>query len=68
MNELANFRDVFRGITPYSGTPPKGFMVDFLGALTDSRFRIGFNGHPETDGDKPVGLTVPDAFDVIGTL
>jgi hypothetical protein len=54
MNDLESFRDVFRGITPYAGTPPKGFLVDFLGTLVDSRFRVGFNGNPETDGGKPV--------------
>jgi hypothetical protein len=59
MNDLANFRDVFRGITPYSGTPPKGFLVDFLGTLTDSRFRIDFNGNPENDGGSPVTTRLP---------
>src|ERR1700738_5680687 len=59
MNELKNFRDVFRGITPYSGTPPKGFLVDFLGTLTDSRFRIDFNGSPETDGGSAVTTRLP---------
>src|SRR6266851_6173489 len=59
MNELANFRDAFRGITPYFGTPPKGFLVDFLGTLTDSRFRVDFNGNPETDGGSPVTTRLP---------
>ena len=59
MNDLANFRDVFRGITPYSGTPPKGFLVDFLGTLLDSRFRLDFNGNPETDGGQPVTTRLP---------
>jgi len=59
MNELANFRDVFRGITPYSGTPPKGFLVDFLGTLIDSRFRMDFDGKPETDGGSPVTTRLP---------
>src|SRR6266850_5794395 len=59
MNELENFRDVFRGVTPYSGTPPKGFLVDFLGTLTDSRFRVDFNGNPETDGGSPVTTRLP---------
>ena len=59
MNDLENFRDVFRGITPYAGTPPKGFLVDFLGTLTDSRFRVDFNGNPETDGGSPVTTRLP---------
>ena len=59
MNELENFRDVFRGISPYSGTPPRGFLVDFLGTLTDSRFRVDFNGNPDTDGGSPVATRLP---------
>jgi hypothetical protein len=59
IDDLANFRDVFRGITPYSGTPPKGFMVDFLGTLTDSRFRLAFNGNPDSDGGRPITTRLP---------
>jgi hypothetical protein len=59
MNDLENFRDVFRGVAPYSGTPPKGFLVDFLGTLTDSRFRLDFNGNPETDGGNKVTTRLP---------
>jgi hypothetical protein len=63
VNDLANFQDVFRGITPYTGTPPKGFMVDFLGTLTDSTFRLAFGGVPETDGGKPVTTRLPTIED-----
>jgi hypothetical protein len=63
MNDLANFQDAFRGITPYSGTPPKGFLVDFLGTLIDSRFRLDFNGNPETDGGHPVTTRLPTIED-----
>jgi len=59
MNYVERFGDVFRGIRPYSGTPPKGFKVDFLGTLTDSRFRLAFGGNPETDGDQPVATRLP---------
>jgi hypothetical protein len=59
MNEPANFADVFRGITPYSGTPPMGFAVNFLGTLTDSRFLIGVDDHLETDGNKHVTTRLP---------
>jgi hypothetical protein len=46
MNDLEQYHDVFRGITPYAGTSPKGFDVDFLGTLTDSRFLLDFGGNP----------------------
>jgi hypothetical protein len=59
MDQLANYEDIFRGITPYSGTPPKGFLVDFLGTLIDSRFRIGFGGDPESDGGSLVTTRLP---------
>jgi hypothetical protein len=59
MNDVEKFRDVFRGITPFAGTPPKGFQVDFLGTLTDSRFRLDFDGNPETDGGSPVITRLP---------
>jgi hypothetical protein len=39
LTNLDRFRDVFNGITPYAGTPPKGFFVNWLGALTDGDFR-----------------------------
>jgi len=57
-DDLANFRDVFRGITPYSGRL-QGFHGDFLGTLTDSRFRLDFNGNPETDGGSLVTTRLP---------
>jgi hypothetical protein len=63
MNELANFRDVFRGITPYSGKPPKGFLVDFLGTLTDSRFLVDLNGSRETHGGGLVTTRLPTVED-----
>jgi hypothetical protein len=59
LNDLAKFVDVFRGIAPYAGTPPKGFLVNFLGTLTDSRFRVGFEGDPEHDGGSYVKTRLP---------
>jgi hypothetical protein len=63
MDKLENFADVFRGITPYSGTPPKGFTINFLGTLTDSRFLIGFGDNPETDGNNTVSTRLPTIED-----
>src|SRR5689334_11903023 len=59
MNNVEAFGDTFRGIVPYSGTPPKGFLVDFLGTLTDSRFRLDFGGNPASDGGQPVTTRLP---------
>lgn len=39
MNNLSKFAAIFDDIEPYSGTPPQGFFVDWLGGLTDARFR-----------------------------
>lgn len=58
-NDLDSFATVFEGLTPYSGTPPKGFQVDFLGVLTDSRFRLDFGGDVEKDGGRPVATRLP---------
>lgn len=39
MNDIGRYKDIFDGIAPYAGTPPKGFYPDFLGALTHADFR-----------------------------
>lgn len=39
VHSLARYRDVFAGVEPWSGHVPKGYLVDFLGTLTDARFR-----------------------------
>jgi hypothetical protein len=38
-NALADFARIFEEITPFSGTVPAGYSVDFLGTLTDCSFR-----------------------------
>jgi hypothetical protein len=37
--DLTGFRDVFDGIEPFEGEVPKGYLVDFLGTMTDGKFR-----------------------------
>jgi len=39
MNDMAAYRDVFAGLTPWSGHVPQGYLVDFLGTLVDVKFR-----------------------------
>jgi hypothetical protein len=63
MNDIESFASVFDPITPYAGTPPKGFTVDFLGTLTDSQFRLEFGGDPEVDGGAFVKTDAPTIRD-----
>jgi len=39
MNDMDAYRDVFAGLTPWSGQVPQGYLVDFLGTFTDVKFR-----------------------------
>src|SRR5438552_15500439 len=39
MNDLKAYRDVFKGITPWSGFVPQGCIADFLGMIVDLKFR-----------------------------
>jgi hypothetical protein len=38
MNELQDYAGIFDGIKPWAGQVPKGYLVDFLGTLTDAKF------------------------------
>ena len=49
MNKLQDFANVFDGIKPWAGKVPKGYMVDFLGVLTDAKFREMFGVDPADD-------------------
>ncbi|MGD0429885.1 MAG: FkbM family methyltransferase [Acetobacteraceae bacterium] len=44
-NDLDSREHIFDDIAPYSGTPPSGYLVDWLGVLTDIKFRsyLGLN-------------------------
>src|SRR5262249_5838349 len=53
-NHPERFADIFSGIAPWRGVPPKGFMVDFLGTLTDARFREMWGVDPANAGGAPV--------------
>jgi hypothetical protein len=39
MNDMQDYRGAFAGLTPWSGHVPQGYLADFLGTLTDIRFR-----------------------------
>jgi hypothetical protein len=38
VNDMAFFADVFVGVTPWVGEVPRGYLVDFSGALTEAEF------------------------------
>jgi len=59
MNDLAAFGTVFDGIEPYAGTPPPGFYADWLGAMTDARFRVYLGMRPEDMGGNEVQTRLP---------
>ena len=50
MNKLSDYANVFDGLTPWAGQVPKGYLVDFLGTLTDASFRAMFGVDPNTVG------------------
>ena len=39
MNEMIDYLDAFDHLTPWSGHVPQGYLTDFLGILTDIKFR-----------------------------
>jgi hypothetical protein len=45
MNRLQDYAGIFDSITPWSGTIPAGFTVDFMGNLTSKRF-LPWGYHP----------------------
>jgi hypothetical protein len=63
MNELEKFVDVFAGISPFAGIPPRGYLVDWLGAITDARFRAYTGINPKDAGGKFVQTRLPVVSD-----
>lgn len=59
MNELEKYRNVFAGVTPWSGRVPGGFLVDFLGTLTDATFRSWVGIDPLLSGDTDMQTRLP---------
>src|SRR5262245_26705418 len=62
-NDIKEYANVFDGIKPFSGPVPKGYMVDFLGTLTDARFRTIFGVDPGQVGGGVVSTVVPTIAD-----
>jgi len=60
MNDLASYRHVCADLKPWSGEVPEGFLVDFLGALTDVNFRLDFGATPEMARRRHAETVLPD--------
>ena len=63
VNKLQDFANVFDGIKPWAGKVPKGYLVDFLGVLTDAKFREMFGVNPATTGGTDVETRLPTIED-----
>lgn len=59
MNDLQAFAGVFHKMAPWSGVVPPGFGVDFLGTLTDLRFRAALGIDPPRAGGGQVETRFP---------
>src|SRR5262245_33507624 len=40
MNELEDFAQIFDDISPFRGLVPAGYVVDFLGTITNTKFLV----------------------------
>ena len=63
MNRLEEYAGIFDGIRPWSGMVPRGYLVDFLGVLTEAAFRSPFGVNPTTVGGEHVATRLPCAED-----
>jgi hypothetical protein len=67
MNDLAKFQYAFAGVTPFSGVVPRGYLVDFLGTLTDVSFLRTLArrelAESHSSGDISVTTELPELVD-----
>jgi len=63
VNKLHDFANVFEGIRPWAGKVPKGYMVDFLGILTDARFHEILGVNPAAVGGTDAETRLPTIED-----
>jgi hypothetical protein len=63
MNDMNAYREVFARLKPFSGQVPQGFLVDFVGALTDGQFRLDFETAPHTFPARHVDTVLPTIGD-----
>jgi hypothetical protein len=60
MNDIERHLALFENFEPFDGFVPKGFLVDFLGCLTDARFRAMWGVDPDAVGNGEVRTKRPD--------
>src|SRR5215208_744558 len=58
-NDLAFHQRMLDQLTPWSGDVPPGFLVDYLGTLTDASFRIQYGVDPSSVGGTFVKTEFP---------
>jgi hypothetical protein len=59
MNRLGDYAGIFDGVEPFSGDVPSGYSVDFMGILTDARFRAFEKLDPASVGGHHVSTELP---------
>ena len=63
MNDLSSYREVFADLEPWSGEVPEGFLVDFIGALTDVNFRLDFGATTDMAKQRTATTVLPTIGD-----
>jgi len=58
-NALNTYQPLLDALGPWSGSVPKGFLVDFLGILTDANFRTQFGVDPAKAGGTYTATEIP---------
>lgn len=61
--DFHSFANVFDGVRPWSGNVPLGYSVDFLGTLTDAKFRTMFGVDPAKVGGQYTETRLPTIGD-----
>lgn len=61
--DLSGYKDIFSGIHPWEGQVPKGFIVDFLGTLTDCQFQAALGIDPADFGERHIRTSFPGIGD-----
>jgi len=59
VNDLEKYLPLFENFEPFSGFVPKGFLVDFLGTLTDASFRAAWGVDPNQEGGRYITAERP---------
>jgi hypothetical protein len=59
VNDLAQHLALFEMFEPFSGYVPPGFLVDFMGSLTDAKFRAMWGVDPTQVGGGEVTTSCP---------